>query len=413
MSTPTTATKRSNPKASVNASSAADMAKAIAAIEKMTKQKPVNERNGTYPNVPTGNTVINMLIGGSPLADGKSFVCPGFPRERISEVYGPEASGKTTLALSAIVAVQKAGGKTMFLDFENALDHNYARSIGVDFDTSKLLYYTPTTLEEGLKMVYVAVKTGFDLVVIDSVAAMVPEGELTKGIDDPAKIGALAAAMSRNLPRLVQWLKGSNTAIVLLNQLRAIISKGGPGAETENTAGGKAVKFYASLRLKITRIRSDYVEKKHPITLKKVRQPIGNLVQAKIVKDKMDAKQGQVGEVFIRYGYGLDEFYSMIEAATVRNLIKKEGSNYVLGGEKFRGKDALRNHLIGNAKAFEDLREGVMDIMLAASPLAVEAMDEIDDDDIMSSFDQRTSDDEIVDGEDIPEAEISTILEGD
>jgi recombination protein RecA len=359
--------------------------KVLDLIFKMTGQKPDNEKVGAHPHVPTGSVVLDMLIGGTPLPDGKGFVCPGFPRQRIVELYGAEASGKTTTALSAVVTTQRAGGKAMFLDFENALDHSYARAIGVDFDVNKLLNLTPTTLEEGMKMMYIGIKAGYDLIVIDSVAAMVPKTELEKKIDDPAKVGVLAAKMSQILPKMVQWLKGTNTCIILLNQMRAVISTGGPGSETENTAGGKAVKFYASLRVKVTRIRSEFIEKKDPVTFKVKKQPYGNLVQAKIVKDKMDARQGQTGEIFIRYGAGLDEYLSVIEGAVPRKIITKNGASFGYSGQSFRGREQLRKYLIENPKAFADLRSKVQEALLLAAPQVIDA-DEIEEENIKEAL---------------------------
>lgn len=402
--------KSSRRVANALAKPSADTQKVLDLILKLTGQKPDNEKAGAHPHVDTGSVVINLLIGGTPLPEGKGFVCPGFPRQRITELYGAEASGKTTTALTAVVAAQRAGGKAMFLDFENALDHAYARAMGVDFDVNKLLYYTPTTLEEGFKMLYIGIKTGYDLIIIDSVAAMVPKDELEKKIDDPAKVGILAAKMSQILPKIVQWQKSSATAVVLLNQMRAVISRGGPGAETENTAGGKAVKFYASLRLKVTRIKSEYLDKKDPITLKKKRQPYGNLVQVKVVKDKMDSRQGQVGEVFIRYGIGLDEYLSIIEAAVPRKIVTKNGPTFMYGGQSFRGREQLRKYLRENPKAFSDLREKVQEALLRDTPQVVEEED-IDEDDIKEALgfdpeDEETEEDAVEEnlGESLGEA---------
>jgi len=371
-------------------------------IFKATGQRPLGLVTGTFPHIPSGTFQIDTLIGGTPLPDGKGMVCPGFPKQRMVEVYGAESSGKTTLALGAIVTVQKAGGVAMFLDFENALHHGYAKACGVDFNAKKLLYFTPNTLEEGLKMIYLGIKTGVELVVIDSVSAMVPKAELEKKLDDPPKIGALAAAMSTNLPKMVQWLKNSGTSVIFINQIRALIQQG--ARDTDNTSGGKAVKFYASLRLKLTRIRSDYIERPDTITLKKKRIPYGNVVQVKVVKNKLDGKQGQTGEIFIRYGRGVDEFMGLIESALPRKIITKSGSGYAYGGESFRGKESVRKYLMGNPKAFGDIRDKIMKALLSEAPEPLTGEDEIEDSDILSDMRKELGDDDILDsGDETPE----------
>lgn len=376
---------------------------AIAFIEKATGQKPLGAHTGTFPHVPSGSGTINGLIGGTPLADGKGFTCPGYPRQRMVEIYGAESSGKTTAALAAIVAVQKSGGVAMFLDYENALHHGYAKTIGVDFNKQKLLYYAPNTLEEGLKMIYIAIRTGVELIVIDSVSAMVPKSELEKDLKDPAKIGALAAAMSTNLPKMVQWLKNSKTCVIFINQMRSLIQAG--AKDTDNTSGGKAVKFYASARLKLTRIRSDFVEKKDPFTLKKKRQPYGNLVLVKCVKNKMDKNQGQVGEIFIRYGYGIDEYLTVMEGAIPRRIIVQKGSKYTYGTETLTGREQFRKYLINNPKVYSEIQKKVAEALLLAAPEALVGEDEIDDEDIVSDMAKELGDDEMFDAETEGESE--------
>jgi recombination protein RecA len=374
-------------------------------IEKATGQKPLGVNNGTWPHIRSGALTVDNLIGGTPLVDGSGLVCPGYPRGRIVEVYGPESSGKTTLALAAIVQVQKANEGVMFLDFENALHHGYAKACGVDFDPERLMYFAPSTYEDGLVMLYVAIKQGVSLIVIDSVAAMVPKAELEKKLGDAAAIGILARAMSLNLPKMVQWLKPSSSTVILLNQVRATISKGGHGPTDDNTAGGKAVKFYASVRLKLTRIKSEFIERPDPVTLKKKKISYGNVVQVKAVKNKMDGKQGHTGEIFIRYGYGVDEYLSMIEGAIPRKIVTKSGSSYSYAGETFKGRDRLRTYLINNPKAFESMREKVSTALLSESPKVIEG--DVEDEDILSDMRQDIGDDDVIDSEEsAPEEEI-------
>jgi recombination protein RecA len=382
------------------------MAQTRAFIKKATDQDPVGNRSGSWPHLPSGAIAVDSLIGGTPLIDGGGLVCPGYPRGRLVEIYGAESSGKTTLALAAAVQAQRARQGVLYLDYENAIHHGYARSIGVNFEESYLSLYSPTTLEEGMKMMYLAIRQGIGLVVIDSVAAMLPKAELEKNLNDPAAIGFLARAMSSVLPKMTQWLKEQPAVVIFINQVRANISKSSYGPGDDNTAGGKAVKFYASLRLKLTRIKSEFIEKVDPITLQKKKIPFGNVVQVKAVKNRMDGKQGHTCEIFIRYGSGVDEYLSLVEAAVPRKLVTKRGSAYDFEGESFKGRDKLRSFLVNNPKAFEKLRDTVMQALLSESPTAVA---EVNDDDIVSDMRQELDDDTLFDesADPVPEEVVS------
>ena len=182
------------------------LALAQAMILKSTNQKPVQASNSTMANVSTGSVIVDYLIGGSPAMDGKGPVCPGFPRRKITEVYGAESSGKTTLCLQSIADIQRRGGTAMFLDFEHALHAGYAQQLGVSFDPNKLGFYQPDTMEEGFKMMLIGIMSGVDLIVVDSVAAMVPAAELDKDPGEIAKVGGVAKPMSENLPKFALWL---------------------------------------------------------------------------------------------------------------------------------------------------------------------------------------------------------------
>jgi len=369
-------------------------------ILKATQQQSIGYRSGTMPHLPTGIIQIDTLIGGELVEDKKSMVCPGLPKGRIIEVYGAESSGKTTLGLKFISVLQKSGGSALFLDYEHALHHGYAKATGVDFSPDKLLLYQPNTFEEGIKMLYLACAQKVDLVVIDSVSAMVPASELEKKVDDPAKIGALASTMSKYLPKMVKWLDQSGTTLVFINQTRALISTNSyasSGGGEDNTSGGKALKFFCSIRLKTTRIRSDFVEKKDTVTLKKKRTPYGNLVQVKAVKNKIAGHQGHTSEIFIRYGSGVDEYLSLIESALPRSIISKSGGNYAYGSNKFVGKEKVRRFLIDNPKAYEEIRDRVMKAIVAEAPEPLQGDDEIEDDDIISDMRKNVGDDDMVD----------------
>jgi len=396
---------------SLRAQHAASVAKVIYA---KLKHKPVAQNFSTNPHVPSGSSLVDDLIGGSPAQDGKGPVCPGYPRRRITEVYGPESSGKTTLALQAIVSVQKSGGWAMFIDFEHALHHGYAKAIGVNFKQDQLLLYAPNTFEEGIRMLYMGILGGCDLIVVDSVAAMVPEAELKKPPGAPAKIGALAAEMANKLPKICGWLAKKNpkcpegTAVIFINQIRAAISTGGGGrGGSENTSGGKALKFFAYLRLRLVRLRSDSIERTNKFTGKKQKFAYGNHTQVKVVKSKIDAKQGHTTDIFIRYGKGIDDYLSILEAAVANKIIERSGAYYHLEGERFQGRERIRSFLEGSPKVFAKIRNMVLKVVQAAS---IEAPPEIEHDEanLMSMYDAEYGDED-----EAPDETIESLVEDD
>ncbi len=387
------------------------IARAIANIEKQVKISPIDLPDGTLPHVSTGSSTIDMLIGGTLANDGKSILCPGFPRRRITEVYGPESSGKTTLALSAIAKLLKAEGSALFLDFEHHISKKYAISIGVEWDSPRFKVYQPDTFEDGFKVLQIAIGTGIDLVVVDSVAAMIPGGELEKGVDDVAKLGAVAKLMSEKLPKLGQFLdkfpkdknnkdkKDENhpgTAIVLLNQTRALIQTQGGGrggGDNENTSGGKSLKFYSTLRIRLSRIKSEVVKRKDKMSGREINVPYGNLTHVKIVKSKLDGTQNQTAQLFIRFNYGVDDYFSIIEAAVANKLITKSGSRFVVNGENFHGKEALRKYLIANPPAFAELKDKIRAIVIEANKGIDPQEDLGDEDDILEEMNRSVDDD--------------------
>jgi recombination protein RecA len=386
-----------------------------ALILKATGQKAMEPTFSTLPHVDSGSLIINGLIGGSLARDGKGLTCPGYPRRKVTEIFGPESSGKTTVALSAAVQVQKAGGTVMFLDFEHAIHHGYAQSIGVKYDDT-FMVFAPDTMEEGLKMIYVGIHTGVDLIIVDSVAAMVPQDELDKKLDETAKVGAVAKKMAESLPKICGWLATCpktgtgeakktdltklGTALILLNQERATISTGGHGPDT-NTAGGKAVKFYASLRLRFVRTGSEIIEKKDPMTGKTKKFPYGNKTQVKVVKNKLDGTQGSNGDFFIRYGFGLDNYFSIIETGIAQGIVKKEGAYYAYGEHRAQGRDKFRSLLMANSKLYTEVCTKVT-AALGAAATAVKDEDITEEDELMADmgneFGESSSDtEEVVD----------------
>ncbi len=391
---------------------AAMVARAVNAIYKKTNQKPLRASASTLPHVSTGSFGIDMLIGGTPTLDGKGLICPGIPRRRITEIYGPESSGKTTLLISTMVQAQKAGGACMFIDFEHSLDHGYAKKLGLSYDDDKLAVFQPDTMEEGLNMIFIGIVTGFDVIGVDSVAAMVLKDELEKGFEDAARIGAVARMMAGQLPKLVLWLQKHpvdkntkstipdhpGTALIFINQTRALIQSGygGGGGDNENTSGGKALKFFAYLRLRASKIKAEVVERPDMMTGKKRRFPYGNVTDIKVVKSKIDAKQGHSTQCFIRFGAGIDDYFSLIETAVVHKLAKREGAYYVLGDQRFQGKEKFRQFLIANPRVYEALRTKLVQCVNAT---AITIVDELSDED--SILEAIGDDDDVIAGDEI------------
>jgi len=362
-------------------------------INKKTGMKVVKPSFTQLPHIPSGSFVVDNLIGGSRAGDGKGAVCPGFPKRRITEMYGPEGCGKTTMALSAVVQCQKRGGVVAYLDYEHALVDSYARKLGVKYDDSFMLY-KPATLEEGIEAVQILVKAGVDLIVIDSVASMMSKDEYEKSSEDAERVGSLAAPLTRFLKKLAIWLgegpqalKGieqtEGTAVIFINQTRAKISMGyggGHGGDEDQTPGGKALKFYSSLRLRLTRVKSEIVTKKGKNGGKDQKLPYGNVTSVKVVKTRLDLKQGHDGLVFIRYGYGLDNVYSIIETAVTLGLAKRDGAYFTYNGNRVQGRETLRKYLLENPKVQEELQTKILDKL---ATMGTDSEEDSDEDEVM------------------------------
>ena len=270
--------------------------------------------------IPTGSIALDVALG-----------IGGLPRGRIVEIYGPESSGKTTLTLHAIANAQRAGGIAAFIDAEHALDPEYAKKLGVDIDS--LLVSQPDTGEQALEIADMLVRSGsIDLIVIDSVAALVPKAEIEGEMGD-SHVGLQARLMSQALRKLTGGLSQTSTTMIFINQLREKIGVffGSP----ETTAGGKALKFYASVRLDIRRIE----------TLKDGTDAVGNRTRVKVVKNKM-APPFKQAEFDILYGIGISREGSLIDYGVEHEIVRKSGAWYTYDGDQLgQGKENARNFL--------------------------------------------------------------------
>jgi len=388
------AAKVAKPEAKKASVSAADietskrLQAARASIFKHTGKKDVEVTKTSMPHVSSGSFLLDYLIGGVLAEDGKAPLCPGYPRRHLTEVYGAEASGKTTAALEAVAAVQQLpGGSAMYLDFEHSLTQKYARSIGVSFSPDKLLLFQPDTMEDGWKMFLVGLKAGVDIIVIDSVAAMTPRDELDKDLDKAAKVGAQASNLSSNLKKVISWLDNpkissnpKGTAVVLINQTRAVINTNGPArGDNESTAGGKALKFYCFLRIKFTKIRGEFLKRKNPVTGKEQSYQYGNHTQAKIVKSKVDGTSGHTTDIFIRYGQGIDDYYSLLEAAVATKVVRRNGAINAYGTYQAPSKDKFRDILVKNPSLFEEIKQKTLAAIRADKGEPDQSENEIED----------------------------------
>lgn len=272
----------------------------------------------------------------------------GIPRGRIVEVYGPESSGKTTLTLHVIAEAQKNGGRAAFIDAEHALDPEYARKLGVDVEN--LIVSQPSTGEDALSICDYLVRSGaIDVVVIDSVAALVPRTEI-EGEMGSAHVGLQARLMSQALRKLTGATQKSNTALIFINQLR---EKVGNMYNPETTTGGRALKFYSSMRLDVRRSES----------IKTGDGIIGNKTKVKLAKNKMAPPFKQV-EFDIIFGEGISKEGDVLDEAVTAGLVNKSGAWYSMNSEKIgQGRDAAKKYLKDNPKIYEELRSEILDIV--------------------------------------------------
>lgn len=279
--------------------------------------------------IPTGSLSLDLALGG------------GIPKGRIIEIYGPESSGKTTLSLHAVAEVQKAGGTAAYVDAEHALDPAYAKRLGVNVD--KLLISQPDSGEQALEVVETLVRSNaVDIIVVDSVAALVPQAEIEGDMGD-AHMGLQARLMSQALRKLTGVINRSKTTVVFVNQLRMKI--GVMFGNPETTTGGNALKFYASVRMDIRRISQ----------IKQGDAIIGNHVRVKVVKNKV-APPFREAEFDIMYNQGISKEGDVIDLAVTHGVVDKAGAWYEYKGEKIaQGREAAKKYLAENPKAFDEI----------------------------------------------------------
>ncbi len=288
--------------------------------------------------IPTGSLSLDAALG-----------VGGVPRGRIVEIYGPESSGKTTLALHIIAEAQKRGGLAAFIDAEHALDAVYAQNLGVD--TENLLISQPDTGEQALEITETLVRSGaLDVIVVDSVAALVPKAEIEGEMGD-AQMGLQARLMSQAMRKLAGAISKSKTTVIFINQIREKIGVlfGNP----ETTTGGRALKFYASVRIDIRRIAS----------IKQGDAVVGNRTKCKIVKNKV-APPFREAEFDIMYGTGISKVGDLIDIAVNRDIIQKSGTWFSYGDERLgQGRENVKKYLLENPELMEEIEYKVREVL--------------------------------------------------
>lgn len=301
--------------------------------------------------IPTGSLSLDLALG-----------IGGYPKGRIIEIYGPESSGKTTLALHAIAECQKQGGRCAFIDAENAIDPVYAKHLGVDID--ELILSQPDSGEQALDICEVLVKSGaIDLVVVDSVAALVPQAELDGEMGD-SSIGLQARLMSKAMRKLAGVMNHSLTTAIFINQLREKV--GVMFGNPETTPGGRALKFYASVRLDVRKGE----------TLKNGQDAYGNVTKIKVVKNKV-APPFKTAVVNMIYGEGISHLDEVINLAIENDIIDKSGAWFSYKGEKIgQGFNAVREYVKNNPEFDKDISEQVKALMFKAADSTTDSKEE-------------------------------------
>ena len=348
------------------------LATALSQLEK-TYGKGTVMRLGDRPDmnvdaIPTGSLALDAALG-----------IGGVPKGRIIEIYGPESSGKTTLALHILAEAQKQGGEVAFVDAEHALDPGYAQALGVDIDN--MLVSQPDTGEQALEITDALVRSGaVDAVVVDSVAALTPRAEIEGEMGDTF-VGLQARLMSQALRKLAGTISKTNCVVIFINQLRMKI--GVMYGNPETTTGGNALKFYSSVRLDVRRVES----------IKEGGEVIGNHTRVKVVKNKV-APPFREAHFDIYYGQGINKWSELIDLAVQLEIVQKSGSWFSMGDERIgQGKDSVKTYLMANPEIAQQVEQQVRDNMYklmggrgqaaakaAQKPVAVSANDFDDED---------------------------------
>lgn len=320
----------------------------------------------SLPHISSGSIVIDHLIGGEQNQFGVS-PCPGFPRGRVTQVWGHESAGKTTLCLEAVAQCCADGGTAVFIDWENDIVPDYAAALGVPItDSSKFMLLQPDTLEDGIKYAMAYATAGVDLIIFDSVGAAVTRRIAERDaldVAEQAKVAELQSVWSQELPNIKGTIARSGTAVVGISQIRSTLASM-PGAAKTKPQGGNAWKFYAAVRLELRRVKNEKAREYNDLTHKTDERVVGGIIMAKTVKCKVSRSQGREEIFYIRWGEGIDNVRTVIEIAKSHGIIK--GASWMTWGDapggplKIQGSEKMRKHMLDNPDHFEALKAKVM-----------------------------------------------------
>lgn len=350
--------------------------------------------------VPSGSIVLDKVLG-----------CGGFPRGRITEIFGPESVGKSTLGINICIEAQRAGGFATYVDFEHAIHLGYAQAMGLDISEERFAFFQPDYFEMGAQVVYDYTKlVQSDVIVIDSVTAMIPKKVFEAGPEDPSKgMGLQARLMSSFLNLISKEIPSAGVCLVFINQMRSNIKLSQYDAGPDwTTSGGKSLPYYATIRMRLKPGKVEYANVMNDLTGEKEKLPISNFVKAEGFKNKVGYPKRK-GEFVIRYGEGIDNVRSIIQVAERHKIIKKDGSwySYKKDGEpgyfRRQGVEALRRHFIDDMDTFKMLMGDVSEKL--ASFEVNKITQDISDDDLIVE--------ERIDPEDMDTGGVATIDEED
>ena len=349
----------------------------------------------SLPHISSGCDVVDYLIGGAPNKFGVP-PCPGFPRGRVTQIWGHESAGKTTICLQAAAEVCRSGGSVVYIDWENDIVPDYAAALGVPItDPDKFELLQPETLEDGIKFAATYAAAGVDLIVFDSVGAAIPRRLAERDaleVAEQGKIGELQSVWSQELPNLKRVIARTGTAVVGISQIRAKIGGMGNGPQTQ-PQGGNAWKFYSSVRLELRRVQNEKGNEHNDITHKMEERVIGGIIKVTAIKCKMSRSQGKEEIFYIRWGEGIDNVRSTMEIAIAHGVIKKAGAGWMSwdgpkGLVKMQGTNKFRDLFLSDEASYEALRERVKPLL--GQGAAAKFVDESEDEeDLVDPFEAK------------------------
>jgi len=347
-----------------------------------------NQLTESRPHITSGSVVLDYLIGGALNKQGVP-PCPGWPKGMISNIFGHESSGKTTVALEAAAAVCANGGLVCFIDWEHAISLDYASALGCPVEDPDRFYLVqPNTLEAGLSVLFACARAGVDLIILDSVGAGVPKAIRKQALEDKGemgRVGLVAAKWSLVLPQLAGDIAESGSHIMGLSQLRKKINTGGYGGDGSTHQGGEAWKFYSNIRVSFRRVKSLKSKDYDALTHKQIERATSALIKATIKKSKVSNSQQREAEYHITFGEGIDNVRDLIAVGVAHGIVVKGGAWYAFemgNGTSVRSQGALnfKEDILSTAGAYDELAEKVVTAIRAGGKNSVKAVQDDEDD---------------------------------